>query len=163
MNAYLLFAKEVKVAVLKENPLVSQEDVDRLVHSKWRHVLTSEEKRPYFDRAEKLRRDAAIKQQRKRERVRLAAATSAAAGLTHGEGLDESEESDPAPDSEGVARSAPESEGAARSAPSSPDSGCPSTPDGSDASTISPVAPLRLHKQTTGKVSFSPILPKNYY
>lgn len=81
MNAYLLFAKEVKMALLKENPAATQEDVDKLVHHKWRHVLTSEQKRPYFDRAEKIRRDAANKQHRKRERARLAA-TTAAAGLS---------------------------------------------------------------------------------
>ena len=84
MNAYLLFAKEIKVAMLKENPSVSQDDIDKTVHHKWRHVLSSEEKRPYFDKAEKLRRDAANKQIRKRERARAAAATTAAttAGMT---------------------------------------------------------------------------------
>ena len=79
MNAYLIFAKEVKVAVMKSNPSATQDDIDKLVHQRWRHVLTSEEKRPYFDKAEKLRRDAANKQARKRERARLASAASASA------------------------------------------------------------------------------------
>jgi len=106
---------------MKSNPSATQEDIDKLVHQRWRHVLTSEEKRPYFDRAEKLRRDAATKQQRKRERARLASAASASASSGSA-----SPPSTPA--------SPTASTGSAQSAPSSPDSGCPS-PEGSDAVT----------------------------
>jgi len=130
MNAYLIFAKEVKVAVMKSNPSATQDDIDKLVHQRWRHVLTSEEKRPYFDKAEKLRRDAANKQARKRERARLASAASASA--SSGSASPPSTPASPTA-STGSGRSA-------QSAPSSPDSGCPS-PEGSDTVTPPPNPP----------------------
>lgn len=123
MNAYLLFAKEVKMAVLKETPSATQEEIDALVLRKWRFVLTSEEKRPYFDRAEKLRRETAYKQQRKRERARAASAAAALAVVK-----------DPATST----ADGTEIEDGPPSAPASPDSGCPSTPEGSDTASISP-------------------------
>lgn len=123
MNAYLLFAKEVKMAVLKETPSATQDEIDAIVQRKWRFILTSEEKRPYFDRAEKLRRDNANKQQRKRERARAA---SAAAALTV------------VKDPTTLTAEATEIEDEPPSAPASPDSGCPSTPEGSDTASISP-------------------------
>jgi len=130
MNAYLIFAKEVKAAVMKSNPSATQDDIDKIVHQRWRHVLTSEEKRPYFDKAEKLRQDAARKQARKRERARLASAASASA--SSGSASPPSTPASPTA-STGSGRSA-------QSAPSSPDSGCPS-PEGSDAVTPPPNPP----------------------
>jgi len=161
MNAYLLYAKEVKMAVHRENPSATQESIDKLVHQQWRHILTSEEKRPYFDRAEKLRRDAAIKQQRKRERSRqLYAAASADPGTTAdsgsagsaNSGSSGSTDSGSSGSTDSALESAPEGEGEVRSAPASPDSGCPSTPDGSDAGTISPVIGSHRSSETADKV-----------
>lgn len=158
MNAYLLFAKEMKMLVLRDNPLATQDDIDKLVHQRWRHDLTSEEKRPYFDRAERLRREAASKQQRKRDRGRVSTVIAASTGSTAGlasltasfEGLGLS----------GKTNSAPVGEIEARSAPASPDSGCPSTPDRSEAASISPVASLRRQSKTNGKTSS--ITPANH-
>jgi len=135
MNAYLLFAKEVKMAMLRENPSALQDDIDKMVHHKWRHVLSSEEKRPYFDKAEKLRRDAANKQQRKRERARAAAAAEEAVAA-----------SPTTSEPPCMRESTTDSEcGSSRSAPASPDSGCPSTPEGRDSSstTSSPIPEKR--------------------
>jgi len=143
MNAYLLFAKEVKMTMLKANSSILQDDIDKMVHHKWRHVLSSEEKRPYFDKAEKLRRDAANKQQRKRERARVAAAAAAA--------VTASPTSSEAPS---MTESVTDSEcSSSRSAPASPDSGCPSTPDAKDDSstTSSPIPETRTKNKPVVK------------
>jgi len=169
MNAYLLFAKEVKMAMLRENPTVLQEDIDKMVHHKWRHVLSSEDKRPYFDKAEKLRRDAANKQQRKRERARAAAATAAAAtaaAATAAAATAAAATAAATTAAGAVAASPTTSEppvstesttdsecGSSRSAPASPDSGCPSTPEGRDASstTSSPIPEKRNKDKAMAK------------
>ena len=119
------------MAVLKDDPSVTQDDIDKIVHQKWRHVLSSEEKRPYFDKAEKLRRDAANKQQRKRERARAAAAAAASSSC--------SEQSSCAESTVGSECDS------TRSAPASPDSGCPSTPEEKDglSATSSPISSFR--------------------
>jgi len=152
MNAYLLFAKEVKIATLKENPATTQEDIDKLVHQKWRFVLTSEEKRPYFDRAEKLRRDATNKQQRKRDRARIAAAAAALAAVaatSPTSTLSTESESPPSPTASLTAGR--DGSGDGLSAPSSPDSGCPSTVDEDASSVSSSSSPSPAKKETKAK------------
>lgn len=127
--------------MMKDNPSVTQGDIDEMVHHKWRHVLSSEEKRPYFDKAEKLRRDAAAKQQRKRERAR--ASTVSVSSPESPSSTDSTLESDCS---------------SSRSAPASPDSGCPSTPEEREApsNTSSPIPTLRREQKHGVKIAPSP-------